>query len=88
MAQLVLTNLPPAVVAKLEERARDTNTTVDDLAGRLLARAVEEEGVGWTIGSDGWPLYTGAIDSAVLDHRAAREERIDQFVREALEGHR
>lgn len=87
MARLVLTNLPPAVVAKLEERARDTNTTVDDLAGRLLARAIEKESY-WITDSDGWPLYVGPTEGVDLDHRTVREERMEALSRGALEGSR
>jgi hypothetical protein len=54
MAQLVLTDLPPAAVSKLEERARSTGTTTAEIAQRLLLRALEEDEV-WTRAPTGSP---------------------------------
>ncbi|MCU0657583.1 MAG: hypothetical protein MUF64_20670 [Polyangiaceae bacterium] len=80
MAQLVLTRLPPAALAKLEERARTLGLSTPEIAERLLLQALEEDEI-WTTGADGLPLYKGPIDPSAFDHRVAREERIDHLMR-------
>lgn len=80
MAQLVLTGLPPAAFAKLEERARTLGLSTPEIAERLLLRALEEDEI-WTTGADSLPLYTGPVDASTFDHRAARDERLDHLMR-------
>lgn len=85
--QVVLSGLPPTAMAKLEERARTLGMSIPQFAERLLLRALEEDEV-WTTGSDDLPLYKGPVSATMLDHRAARDERMNQLLRGAGEGPR
>jgi hypothetical protein len=93
MAQLILDNIDPEIVEKLQVRAKRLGTTPEEEASRLLQDQLRAE-PGAIAGADprfekrgGFLVFTGAIGADdIPDHRALREERVDSLLKGAGEG--
>lgn len=89
MAKLVLRDLDPEVLGRLERRAKTLGMDLQSAAAHLLQSALAngeptdavaepEEPVRpdeCLVLEDGLLVYTGSVSSADLDHRTLREER-------------
>jgi plasmid stability protein len=102
MAQLILSNLDPEILEKLELRAKRLGTTSQSEASRLLRetlRAETESGSARAetdgnepidsrfVRREGFLVFTGAVaPDDVPDHRTLREERVESLLKGADEG--
>lgn len=95
MAQLLLADIDPETVQKLELRAKRLGTTVQAEATRLLRERLDADAVqpanvqtGCAQEEDprfvedhGFLLFVGDVaPEAIPDHRALREERVDALL--------
>jgi plasmid stability protein len=102
MAQLLLSNLEPEILEKLERRAKRLGTTPQSEASRLLRETLRTESEPGSeraeaeandptdprfVRREGFLVFTGAVATEdVPDHRTLREERIESLLKGADEG--